>query len=302
MFHVEQTKEISMIPCPVCGNNNYLSHLFLEDYFLTKEKFTIIKCEKCGLLVTHPQPPADTITKYYNSTKYISHSTRSKNFFDIFYGFIRNKTIHSKIKLINKYAKGKKLLDIGCATGIFLDACRKNGYQVEGIEPGEIVRQFATEKFNLNVYDVEYLKSYEPSTFDIITMWHVLEHVDDINERMSIINKILKVDGTALIALPNPSSYDAKYYKEHWAAYDVPRHLYHFSQNAFNTLAQKHSFKVIDILPMQYDSYYISLLSEKYKNGCAPYLKAAYLGLLSNISANKNNLNYSSLIYVIKKG
>jgi 2-polyprenyl-3-methyl-5-hydroxy-6-metoxy-1,4-benzoquinol methylase len=203
--------------------------------------------------------------------------------------------------LVNKFAQGNKLLDIGCATGVFLDACKNQGYQVEGIEPNEKARQFANEHYNLKVQDISSLTQYDEGSFDVITMWHVLEHVDDINERMQVINKLMKDDAVTLIALPNPLSHDAIYYKEHWAAYDVPRHLYHFTQDSFKKLANKHAFEVVKVLPMYFDSFYISLLSEKYKSGHTSFIKAAYRGIASNLSALGNGHNYSSLIYVIKK-
>lgn len=301
MFHVEQHPKNAILKCPTCGHQNYLTYLELRDYFLSQEEFTIIKCVHCGLLITFPQPLPSDLSKYYKSTQYLSHVTHKGGVDFYLYNKIRKITLASKIRLIKKYTTGTNLLDIGCATGVFLNYCRMHGYIVEGIEPNEKARNYAREELNLDVKDIPYLTELPHSYFDIITMWHVLEHVPDVNERMSVVKHLLKEDGTAFIALPNPNSYDAKYYKEYWAAYDVPRHLYHFSIDAFSSLCTNNSLRIVKILPLIYDSYYISLLSERYKNGKRSYVNALYRGLKSNIYAKSNNLNYSSLIYIVKK-
>jgi 2-polyprenyl-3-methyl-5-hydroxy-6-metoxy-1,4-benzoquinol methylase len=301
MFHVEQLAVNAMIKCSTCGHQNYLTHLELRDYFLTQEEFTIIKCVHCGLLTTFPQPLPSELYKYYKSTQYLSHATHKKGFEFFLYNRIRSITLASKLELIRKHTFGNTLLDIGCATGVFLNYCRLHGYIAEGIEPNEKARNYAREELKLDVWDVQYLSKLPYHKYDIITMWHVLEHVPDVNERMNTVRNLLKEDGTAFIALPNPNSYDANYYKEYWAAYDVPRHLYHFSIEAFSNLCKKNELQVVNILPMIYDSFYISLLSERYKTGKGSYLNALYRGLRSNLYARSNNLNYSSLIYIVKK-
>jgi len=302
MFHVEQPVEISPSKCPVCGHSDHLTYLELKDYFLTKEDFSLVKCNYCGLIATNPQPKLEEIGRYYNSGNYISHATNSISLVDRIYNLIRKRTLASKISLIKKHTNGNHLLDIGCATGVFLNYCSQHNFTVEGVEPDEKARNYACEHFNLNVKDLNNLNNLKENSFDIITMWHVLEHVNDINERLSVVWKLLKDDGIAIIALPNPQSYDSLYYKEYWAAYDVPRHLYHFSQAAFNCLAKMNHFNMIKTVPMFYDSFYISLLSEKYKNGKGSPFKAIYRGCLSNIHAMANHKNYSSLIYILKKG
>lgn len=301
MFHVEQSQLSENKTCPSCGHQNYVTYLELTDYFLTKEDFSILKCSNCGLLITYPQPIENEIGKYYKSTEYISHNTGNRGVGYYIYDLIRRKTLASKLHLLKKYSKGNLLLDIGCATGVFLNHCRKHGFQVEGIEPDNKARQYALEHYHLPVKDVNSLNEYNKKSFDVITMWHVLEHVADLNERMSVVRDIMKDTGTLFVALPNPASYDAKYFGKYWAAYDVPRHLFHFTKDSFTALSEKYGFKIIKVLPMIYDSYYISLLSEKYKNGNSSYLKALLLGMKSNSYARKHDTNYSSLIYILKK-
>lgn len=301
MFHVEHKHNISDFKCPVCGFNNYVTYLELKDYFLSKEEFLILRCTNCDLLITHPQPVSEELSKYYLSNQYLSHATDKKGFEFFIYNQVRNITLSNKFDLIKKYAKGNNLLDIGCATGVFLNYCKSQGYKVTGVEPNDKARSFAREQSNLEVFDLDYLHALEPSSQDIITMWHVLEHVPDVVQRMNSVKSLLKDNGTAFIALPNPASYDASYYREYWAAYDVPRHLYHFSKKSFEHLVKQFEFKIIDVIPMVFDSYYISFLSERYKHGNTSFLKALYRGWRSNIYAKTHDGNYSSLIYILSK-
>lgn len=287
--------------CPSCSNNDYITHLVLDDYFLSREHFSILKCTNCGLLITVPQPKLTDLGKYYKSTEYISHATKNSGIEFFVYNFVRKITLSSKKALIRKYSTGSRLLDIGCATGVFLGYCKKNGFIVQGIEPDENARLYASKNFGLSVNDVDHLSELAPKSFDIITMWHVLEHVSDLNERMAHVNDLLAEEGTVFIALPNPLSYDALYYKNYWAAYDVPRHLYHFTQDSFQALMNKHGLKIIKVVPMIFDAYYISLHSEKYRQSKRSLLKALYRGFRSNLYAKTNNLDYSSLIYILKK-
>ncbi len=291
----------TLLQCPSCSGNNFVTHLELDDYFLSQEHFTISKCTKCGLLITVPQPSETDLGKYYKSSEYISHATKNTGIEFWLYDQVRKITLSSKLKLIKKYSIGKRLLDIGCATGVFLDYCGKRGFIVQGIEPNQNARHYANKQFGLTVNDVSHLTELPYKSFDVITMWHVLEHVSDLNERLVHLNNLLADEGTAFIALPNPLSYDALHYKNHWAAYDVPRHLYHFTQQSFSTLIAKHNLKIIEIVPMVFDAYYISLQSEKYRNGSKSFLKALYQGFRSNQYAKANGKNYSSLIYILKK-
>lgn len=287
--------------CLLCDNKSFTNVIELKDYFLTGENFTIFCCDSCGLMITQPAPEPDKLSDYYASPDYISHSNKKTGLFNRTYQFIRKLTLRRKLRLIKKYSRGQALLDIGCATGEFLHYCASHGMHVTGIEPNKKAREFARHQYNIRVEDEASLQEMKDASFSVITMWHVLEHVTDINERMATIHRLLTVDGVAFIALPNPNSYDALYYGEFWAAWDVPRHLFHFTKNAFSKLAEKHQFRVVNRIPMTFDSYYVSLLSEKYMKGKASVLGAGFRGLLSNRMARKVNTEYSSIIYVIKK-
>ncbi len=281
-------------------NNNLLrAYISCKDYTVSHETFSILKDETSDLLVTSPRPNDKDLTKYYESETYISHTDAKKSAFDRIYHLVRNYTLKRKIKLINSlHVSQRTMLDIGAGTGDFLLVAKNNEWNVEGVEPSEMARRIADEKLNqkLNV-DISEL---EGQSFDIITMWHVLEHVPNVMEYIVQLKNLLKEDGVLIVAVPNHKSFDAKYYGVYWAAYDVPRHLWHFSQKSIAEIFGKEKMKIIKTLPMKFDAFYVSLLSEKYKRGNMNPIKAFYIGWRSNMKAKKSG-EYSSLIYVIKK-
>jgi 2-polyprenyl-3-methyl-5-hydroxy-6-metoxy-1,4-benzoquinol methylase len=287
--------------CPVCGNSNFSPFLQSSDFFLTKEEFRIVSCNSCGMKFVNPRPEADEIGKYYESPDYASHDTAKRNALNFLYKKVRNISIKKKVHLVEEHAKGKKILDIGCGTGEFIFVCKQHGFDVTGIEPTEKPRSFAQNEYKLNVYKEDYLNRITHPEFDVITLWHVLEHVHLLHERMNKIVEIMNADGTVIIAVPNCDSWDAHYYGKFWAAYDLPRHLYHFSQETMKILARNYSLKIEKIIPMKLDAYYISLLSEKYAKGKQNYFQAIINGARSNNFARRNKINYSSLIYVLKR-
>jgi len=202
--------------------------------------------------------------------------------------------------LVKKYFKAKSsVLDIGCGTGDFLQAARTNGWGIFGVEPNEGARRIANEKTNNSVFKIEQLEKFEKQSFDVITLWHVLEHLPKLENHISVFKSLLKKNGVLIIAVLIYKSYDAKHYKNFWAAYDVPRHLWHFNQKSITNLFETENLSVVKTLPMKFDAYYVSLLSEKYKSGFMNPVKAFWIGLQSNLKA-KQSKEYSSLIYVIK--
>jgi 2-polyprenyl-3-methyl-5-hydroxy-6-metoxy-1,4-benzoquinol methylase len=272
------------------------TYLTTEDYLITKEKFSLEFDDNYDMLVTTPSPK--NLDKYYQTTNYISHTDNAKNIFEKIYQLVKKYTLRKKIKLINQFSKnGKSILDIGCGTGEFLAMAKKESWNTFGVEPNQKAREKTALK-NINV--TASLEKIGPQKFNVISLWHVLEHLPDLQNQIKKIAVLLKDEGTLIIAVPNFKSYDAKHYKEHWAAYDTPRHLWHFSQNSISQIFKEHKFKVIETLPMKFDSYYVSLLSEKYKEGKQNYFKAIYQGWLSNYKANSTS-EYSSLIYVLKR-
>jgi len=272
----------------------------LKDHFLTQEEFGISECTNCGFLFTNPQPDKNRLQDYYRSEEYISHSGSKKGILNRYYHTGRSFTVKQKYKMVTRLASGSKVIDIGCGTGELLQEFKKNEWETYGIEPSELASSIAREKYGLTVGGEEDLYHAGSNIYDVVMMWHVLEHVADLNERIKQVQKVMKKEGTFFVALPNCKSLDAAIYREYWAAYDVPRHLYHFTRKSAHNLFNKHQMQIENILPMKIDAYYISLLSEKYRKGKISYVRALINGFRSNYFARKNNNEYSSLIYVIK--
>jgi 2-polyprenyl-3-methyl-5-hydroxy-6-metoxy-1,4-benzoquinol methylase len=215
------------------------------------------------------------------------------------YKVARGFTLDRKYRLVSKYCKGNKLLDLGCGTGAFLNHAKYKGLDVLGVEPDKGARAFAIEKYGLSVCDETMLSELEASSFGAITLWHVLEHVPNLDERLVQLKQLLHPQGRIFIAVPNPNSFDAQHYQTHWAAYDVPRHLWHFTPITMRKLLEKNGLHLHDVLPMKLDAFYISLLSERYKHGRERYFSAFWNGVKSNLKAGKHA--WSSQIYVIGK-
>ena len=287
--------------CPVCQNNIFEKYLEVQDYTVSNKKFQIVVCKSCDFKFTNPRPDQDEIGEYYKAESYISHSNTSKGLIAKIYHSVRKYTLKRKINLINRlYPQKGKLLDVGCGTGMFLNEARGNGWKVNGIEPDSGARQIA-EEINKSTIKTEILSSFQHEKFNIITMWHVLEHVHLLNETVDWLKERITEDGSIIIAVPNHDSKDAEIYQAQWAAYDVPRHLYHFSQKSIKQLFEQKGFRLEETLPMKFDSFYVSMLSTKYQTGKINYLKAFTDGLKSNFDAGNNDENYSSLIYIFKK-
>ncbi|WP_317132857.1 class I SAM-dependent methyltransferase [Pseudotamlana haliotis] len=276
------------------------THLTVIDHSVSEEEFTLVQNPEFGFLETTPRPEADKLPQYYESKDYISHTDSNRNLFEIVYHLVRRISIKKKLELIDNYAEdGKILLDVGCGTGDFLKAAKDNGWYGYGIEPNEQAREIANKKTNQGVFDTEELFKFKPHRFDVITLWHVLEHLPDLEEQIEAYKKLLKENGTLIIAVPNHKSFDAEYYQEFWAGYDVPRHLWHFDKVSMGKLLSKHQLKITEVKPMKFDAYYVSLLSEKYKHGRMKIIKGFLTGWKSNRKA-KASKEASSLIFVVK--
>jgi 2-polyprenyl-3-methyl-5-hydroxy-6-metoxy-1,4-benzoquinol methylase len=265
------------------------------DYTVSQESYELLLNKDFDMMVTQPVP--SDLENYYKSENYISHTNASKSVVDKIYQKVRKRTLKKKLALINSFNfTDKNLLDIGSGTGDFLSTCKKDNWNIFGVEPNEDARTISKNKEINTISDISLLKE---SNFDVITLWHVLEHVENLLEYLEVLKSKLKPNGVLIIAVPNYKSFDANHYKEFWAAFDVPRHLWHFSQTSIKKLFANVSMRVEKTLPMKYDSYYVSMLSEKNKSRRANFLKAFYIGFLSNLKA-KSTSEYSSLIYVIK--
>lgn len=287
--------------CPVCNSINYSLFLVCKDNTVSRETFDIVQCVSCGFKFTNPRPEENKTGKYYKSEEYVSHSNTKKGFVNSVYQIVRKYTLLKKLQLISSYYKTGKILDIGSGTGEFLKLFKDANWETLGIEPSPDARKMAVENYNLDIKEEAEINNLETESFDVITMWHVLEHVPKLNERIEDLKRLIKPNGIIIIAVPNCTSLDAKIYKKNWAAYDVPRHLYHFSPKDIDTIFKNHGLKVFRTLPMIFDSFYVSMLSEKIKTGKSNIIRALWNGLRSNISAIKTGATYSSQIFLVRK-
>ena len=288
--------------CPWCNSENNHQFLELKDYFLTQEQFEILECDECKLLFTSPCPTPDNIGSYYKTEDYLSHNEEKKGLFAKVYNKVKKINIRNKFRIATSgHQSAVSILDIGCGVGDFLLYAKEKGCNITGIEPSEDARKIAEKKLDCKILSPEELQNIPENSFDIVTMWHVLEHVADIKTEILHLQRILKKDGRLVLALPNYKSYDAEYYKDKWAAYDVPRHLSHFSQTSIKNIFKETEFQLIDIKPLKWDSFYISMLSEQYLNNKNSFIKGVLTGWKSNRKAKKSG-EYSSLVYVFKVG
>lgn len=272
------------------------SFLRTKDFTVTGEEFELLYDESLQMLVTKPQP--QNLHKYYSNETYISHTDARKTFIDKLYQNIKRFSLWKKVRLVRKYSPyGKTLLDVGAGTGDFLLKAKNNKWDIEGVEPNFIAKRRAQIK---GIELRPDLKELEGNKYDVITLWHVLEHLPNLDEQIIQLVSLLTAKGTLVIAVPNFNSYDAKKYGKFWAAYDVPRHLWHFSKDSIEKIFSEHGMKVIKVKPMIFDSFYVSLLSEKYRKGRNNYFKAFSIGLMSNLAAWRTK-EYSSQIYILKR-
>ena len=285
--------------CPLCKGEEFKNRYACIHYTVSKETFQVVECTSCGFVLTNPRPESKDLGNYYKSDTYISHSDTSKGLVNKLYKAIRKITLSQKLKLVSPHLQNGTLLDIGCGTGAFLNHCKQEGVSVKGIEPDKDARSFGIKNYGIEVLPEDSLSDFQNNSFSVITMWHVLEHVADIHGRVSEINRLLNDDGRVFIAVPNHLSYDAQYYAEHWAAYDVPRHLNHFDNKSIKTLFEKHGLQLERILPMKFDAYYVSILSEEIKTGSRNFIRGMFRGFISNLKATETT--WSSQIYVFRK-
>lgn len=287
--------------CPVCNSNAINPLLTVKDYTVSKEEFVIWQCGDCTLRFTQDIPDAESIGTYYQSEDYISHTNTSKGLVNQMYQRVRKLTLEQKAKLIQQVTGVSKgsLLDVGCGIGAFVHTMKEKGWETVGLEPDANTRRLSKELYGLELKDSSELFSLSPGSFDAITLWHVLEHVHDLHAYIEQLKSLLRPNGRLFIAVPNYQSVDASIYGATWAAYDVPRHLYHFTPKAIQTLMKAHGLQVINEKPMWFDSFYISMLSSKYRHGKTSLIGSLMSGLRSNLAALANKEKCSSLIYII---
>ena len=277
--------------------------LFLKtkDFSVSGEVFELHQNDACDFLETLPRPLKQDLPSYYNSSQYVSHQTSKRNLFDWVYFFVRWFTLKKKIKLISRFSfERQTLLDYGAGVGYFVRSTRSAGWESIGIESSVEARKAANLILENSIFDESHTKKLKSKSQSIISLWHVLEHLPDLKQNIKEFDRLLSQDGRLIVAVPNFKSYDAQYFKNFWAAYDVPRHLWHFSPKSIVRLFSEFGFELESTYPMRFDAYYVSLLSTKYKYGKMSIAKAFFIGFQSNLRAKRSG-HYSSLIYVFKR-
>lgn len=294
--------------CPACGNESKRHFLTCNDHTVSHTPFHIVECTSCGMRFTDPRPTEHTIGPYYASAEYVSHNDTSEGLLFQIYQKVKRFTLRSKAGLVSRYSNGKVMLDYGAGTGDFAGNLLPSGIQVMAFEPDASARDRISHKYP-DIDLREDLSTVKDASVAVVTLWHVLEHVHRLEVTLDHFNRMLEKDGTLIIAVPNCASFDAQHYGAHWAAYDVPRHLYHFRHSDIKSILQRHGFVLQTIRPMWFDSYYVSLLSEGYQNNTNRHIRkllnwssAVVIGSISNLMALTDTKRCSSIIYILKKG
>ena len=286
--------------CPYCQSDTTDLHLKLKDYFLTQEDFEIYRCPHCELLFTWPRPEESELGKYYKSDEYLSHNESKKGIMPFIYNRVKRVNISNKYKIATQGTSGKRMLDFGCGVGDFILYAKQNGFDVCATDVTPTAREAASKKLGMNLPSPEEVLSMPDGSFDIITMWHVLEQISHLKSQIFHLNRLLVNGGRLVLALPDYLSYDAQHYQDKWAAYDVPRHLNHFDSKSLQNIFAGTPLHLVSTAPLKWDAYYISMLSEKYRGSSLAFAKGLIQGWKSNRAARKSG-EYSSMVYIFEK-
>ena len=284
--------------CPICQSEKFATELSCVDETVSRETFEIVRCEECGFLFTYNIPEKEKLGRYYQSDEYISHTNSNQGLFNKLYKLVRSITLKRKVGLLGD--ETGILLEYGSGTGELLAACKAKGWMCTGVEPEEKARKKARKNHKLELIETSEKIDFDENSIDRIMLWHVLEHIGELQETLKNFKRWLKKDGVILIGVPNHKSWDAMHYRENWAAYDVPRHLYHFDKNSMKTLLNQHHLEIIKTKPMWFDAFYVAILSEKIKSGRKKILKGMIIGLFSNLRALFVNQEFSSQIFIVR--
>ncbi|MDR0937862.1 MAG: class I SAM-dependent methyltransferase [Mediterranea sp.] len=296
-------EKLNIDACPLCGGAQLEHVMDCTDFYASGERFELCSCERCGFLFTQGAPVEAEMGKYYASPDYISHTDTRKGAMNSVYHVVRSLMLRRKARLVSREAHRKTghLLDIGAGTGYFAHAMARRGWDVAAVEKSEAARAFAKQRFDLELKPETALAELEAGSFDVITLWHVMEHLEPLNDTWKRCHDLLTGKGRLVVAVPNCSSYDAQRYGADWAAYDVPRHLWHFTPDTIHQLATKHGFVMTARHPMPFDAFYVSMLSEKHRGSSFAFARGLYTGTLAWISALRQKERSSSMIYVFRK-
>lgn len=299
----QRIEYITITSCPLCGAQKFSPVHTCIDYTVSQESFELYSCNECSFTFTQNFPSEEFMDSYYESEDYIAHSNTKKGIVSLFYHWVRAITLRQKARLIKREYPQKTgvLLDFGAGTGHFAHKMHKKQWEVEAFEKSKKARTVARARLGIHLKEEKAIDLLAPNSIDVITLWHVMEHLQDINGFFEKFNELLIEQGLLIVAVPNPTSYDANYYKEKWAAYDVPRHLWHFSPTTMQRWGIKHGFVLAAHYPMPFDGFYVSILSEKNQKHFCSILRGFYVGLKGFLQSLAKKERSSSMIYVFRK-
>lgn len=294
---------ITITTCPLCGGTRLEPALTCVDHCASGEAFHLCRCHDCGFLFTQDFPAADEIGRYYETPAYVSHSDTRKGLVNKLYHSVRSHMLKRKARLVAREAHRDtgRLLDIGTGTGYFPALMLRRGWQVDAVEKNDGARRFAKEHFGLDVLPEQALQTLDAESYDVITLWHVMEHIEPLNELWQRLNTLLAPKGMLVVAVPNASSFDADRYGAYWAAYDVPRHLWHFTPDTMQRFGTKHGFILAGRYPMPFDGFYVSMLTERYMHRTLPFVRGMLAGAMAWLASLMRKERSSSMIYVFRK-
>lgn len=292
-----------MSVCPACQATTATDLFQARDHLVSGREFLIRRCTNCGMGWTVDPPAEEDAGKYYVSDEYISHTDSKQSLADRLYHLARGFMLKRKGKLVDS-AVGKSagiMMDFGSGTGYFAAFMQQRGWQVTGIELSEMARNYSVERFGIRAIGPQQVRDLPSASADCVTFWHVLEHLYDPAGWMDEVKRILKDDGRCIIALPNFASADAEWFGKRWAALDVPRHLWHFSPQAFREFAEKQGFVCESTSALPLDLFYISLLSYRNDGKGMPLARGVLTGVVIALRSLFRRDSASSLVYVLSK-
>lgn len=289
--------------CPLCGSRHIEEAFVCVDRYASGETFHVCRCTGCGFRFTGDAPVEAEIGRYYESPDYISHTDTERGLMNTVYHWVRSYMLRRKAELVERLGGRTcgRLLDIGSGTGYFADAMTRRHWRADTIEKSAAARGIARQKFGLDTWTEDAYATIADGTYDVITLWHVMEHIERINDLWSGLHRWLKDDGLLLVAVPNCGSYDAQYYKEDWAAYDVPRHLWHFTPDTMERFAGKWGFRLTAVRPMPFDAFYVSMLTEQHLGRRMSFVRGMLTGTGAWLASLRDKRKSSSLIYAFEK-
>ena len=289
--------------CPLCGAYGQTPYADCTDFTVSRESYILMRCPECGMVYTSNPPKECDTSKYDKLDLKLKLGDSPAGLIHKLYYYIRLRMLSRKAHIVESqsYRTGGSLLNYGAKTGYFSHKMERRGWKVTSIEKYHEERLFSLEMFHHRMFDVPEMDRLHPETFDVITLWHVFEHCYDPNGLLDKFYKLLRPTGILIMACPNIRSTDAMHYGPYWAAYDVPRHLWHFNTTSLSELAHKHGFTLMHRERMPFDCFYISILSEKHKRHKMAFLRGILYGFHCWLVSLAHPDSSSSMVYVFRK-